>query len=186
MIESVSLQPQIRINPSFKQKSTSNDVKANCSAERNISYEAADSLKSQVLYSSNSKDNKFIEYLKPGMDKNTIIENLCNKDKMGDSAFNKLFANHIAYLITNSKNPELSTKNFNIIMNTKDVQITKPQTYMLLLTANRVNDGKQQSANGFSGGELTKENIETILKEQQQGLQGLGDFAMGMAIGMNI
>jgi len=120
------------------------------------------------------------------MDKDSIIKELSDKDKMGDSAFNKLFANHIAYLITNSKNPELSTKNFNIIMNTKDVQITKPQTYMLLLTANRVNDGKQQSANGFSGGELTKENIETILKEQQQGLQGLGDFAMGMAIGMNI
>ena len=187
MIESVSLQPQIRINPSFKQESTPNDVKANCSTERNISYEAANSLKSQVLYSSNSKDNKFIEYLKPGIDKNTIIENLCNKDKMGDNSFNKLFANHIAYLITSSKNPELSTKNFNIIMNTKkDIQISKPQIYSLLLAANRVNDGKQQNVCGFNGGELTKENIETILKEQQQGLQGLGDFTMGMAIGMNI
>ena len=48
MIESVNLQPQIRINPNIKQEPVSNDVKANCSTERNISYEAANSLKSQT------------------------------------------------------------------------------------------------------------------------------------------
>ena len=162
MIEQVKIQPQTKINQNFEQKISSNDntiVQNN--TERNISYEAANSLKTQVLYSLNSNDNKFVEYLKPGMDKDTIIKELCDKDKMGDSSFNKLFANHIAYLITNSKNPELATKNFNIIMNTKDVK-TKPQIYSLLFAANRVNDGKQQNVCGFNGGELTKENIEAI------------------------
>ena len=90
MIESVNLQPQIKTNSSFKQEPTSKKIMPQGGTERDISYEAANSLKSQVLYSSNSKDNKFIEYLKPGMDKNAIIEDLCNKDKMGDNFFNKL------------------------------------------------------------------------------------------------
>jgi len=119
------------------------------------------------------------------MDKSAIIKALCDKDKMGGNSFNKLFANHIAYLITSSKNPELSTKNFNIIMNTKDIQ-TKSEIYDLLLAAKRVNDGKQQNIWGFNGGELTKENIEAMLKERTKYFQDLGNFAMGMAIGMNL
>ena len=91
----------------------------------------------------------------------------------------------MAYLITHSKNPELSTKNFNIIMNTKDIH-NKSEIYDLLFAANRVNDGKQQNIWGFNGGELTKENIEAMLKERTKYFQDLGNFAMGMAIGMNL
>lgn len=186
MIEQVKILPQTKINQNFEQKISSNDntiVQNN--TERNISSEAANSLKSQMLYSLNKQNNEFIEYLKPDMDKSAIIKELCDKDKMGGKSFNKILAYHMAYLITHSKNPELSTKNFNIIMNTKDIH-NKSEIYDLLFAANRVNDGKQQNIWGFNGGELTKENIEAMLKERTKYFQDLGNFAMGMAIGMNI
>lgn len=124
-------------------------------------------LKTQLLYQ--QKKSGYIEYLQAGLEKEEIIAKLKDKETMGRSFFG--YKSRIANTILSSKNSDLTTKNFNILMNTKDKKLSTQDIVDILEITTRINnipECYESKKYNFKGGNLSEEDIDNILNKIQK------------------
>lgn len=153
-------------------KQTKNEPEAKSFEANGLSSNAAEALKTQVLY---KKSNEAI-CLNDNLSNKEIVLALKDNDKLGRSFFG--FKKRIANTITKAKDSKLATSNFNILLNFKDSKLNAEDIADILMVATSINNKKMNeklmSEYGFHGGNLNNETINSIydkIKKQREAQQ---------------